>query len=262
MNRLLKISSGRILFVSDIQGNLEDFDQILSAFKTLRLQGKADFLVIGGDLVHGYPGYRDHSFHLLGRMKELMEKDSSIIFLMGNHELSHVLHWKLRKGNLSFVEGLEQEMAGQREDYARFLSSLPFGIISGGGVLLMHTGPSLKLSLLEPAKADDRLVWDWFWNLDFQQSLETGPIPLEIFDPDFGSRFLQTTQGEFLWEAFMNKNEFQIVNYPGVLTKFLKNFSPKASFLVSGHIPVAEGALKIAGKQMKIKSLLLMAQIP
>lgn len=254
LDRLIKLSSGKLLFTSDLQGALHDFEQVLLKYSELRRAGEADFLVFGGDLLHAYPGYRDNSLELLQRLSSLREKDPNIILLMGNHELSHVLHWRLRKGRLNFTEELEEMIKGAREEFATLLSRLPFGIVTQGGVLLQHTGPSKVLGSLNLDDDGDEKLWDWFWNIDFQESMPNGPAPLKVFKPEFGSNLLNTVQGKLLWEAFMNKNEFQYEDYPSVLSRYLKNFQGTVSFIISGHIPVATGAKKLFDHQLRICS--------
>jgi hypothetical protein len=249
MDRLLRISSGYLLYASDIQGHEADFDRVLQRFSLLKEKHQATKLILGGDLLHGYPGYEDRSFSLLQRVMEL--GDPQIILLMGNHELSHVLHWRLRKGGLSFVENLEAKFGPHRRKYAQFLCSLPFGVLTAGGILLNHTGPSGALSP-EPSQGQDEVLWNWFWNLDFRSSLPPGPVPLDAFEPEYGASLLNSKRGETLWEAFMNKNEFQIEDYEKVLKRYLRRFDPPCRYLISGHIPAPEGFQVISDRQLRV----------
>lgn len=254
MNRLIRISSGKILFASDLQGVLYDFEQVLLKYAELRREGEADFLVFGGDVIHAYPGYDDDSLHLLERLMSISEEDPSIIYLMGNHELAHVLHWRLRKGQLDFTEELESRMGGAREEFIRFLSDRPFGLMTRGGVMMLHTGPSELLGSLKLNEEADLELWDWFWNVDFHKTLPNGPTPLQVFDPEFGRKLLTYRHGRILWEAFMNKNEYQYDDYSNILRRYLANFQGLVSYLVSGHIPVSSGAKNLYERQLRICS--------
>ena len=61
---------------------------------------------------------------------------------MGNHELSHVMHWNLKKGTHYFAENFEEHLKENRSFYWRFLHNLPFVVFTQGGLVLNHSGAS------------------------------------------------------------------------------------------------------------------------
>ena len=118
MGRIIDIDQGRLLIASDLHGNWEDYQAIKST------KGKDDILILGGDLVHGYPGYEDKSVQILDDLID--NPDPSVIALLGNHELMHVYHMaKAVKNGHDFAGPLEEKIKGNRKKYVDFMR-LPF----------------------------------------------------------------------------------------------------------------------------------------
>jgi hypothetical protein len=248
------------MIVSDLQGNLRDYRRVLHLFDEFCHEIKTT-LVLCGDLIHALAGEPDHSLEILDDLRSRLSRGQSIVYLMGNHEIAHILHWELFKAGHSFTAPLEQRFMGQRATYLNFLNPLPFALITSGGILINHSGISATFG----GQIDPR--WDfflsridpysWFANLDFQKEFPTVPSLRKNFDPCFGETVLETAAGQVLWEVFMNKNE---LSYPQAYSKLLqgtlRTFSArtKVHILVSAHLEEPEGLRVLNPAHLRICS--------
>ncbi len=260
MQRIRIIDSGRLMVVSDLQGNLRDFQRVLNHFDRLCLEQQTT-LVVCGDLIHAQPGEPDHSLEMLDALISRISQGESIIYLMGNHELAHVMHWDLFKAGHNYTRPLEKAFENQRKPYAKFLNSLPFALITCGGLLINHSGISAALGGQSDPLWDLFLVqknpYFWLENLDFQKEFSLPDSLAESFDPSFGERLLKTPPGQILWEAFMNKNELSYSrDYEKLLRGTLRTFSARseARILVSAHLEEPQGARVLHGAHLRICS--------
>ena len=259
MRRVRQLKDGSALVVSDLHGNRNDFERTLKLYYGLKETGECRYLIICGDLIHGYSGYQDDSLSMLIRLIELLERDPDIIYLMGNHELSHVMHWKMQKSNQCFTQNFENQIKGDRYFYWNFLQNLPFAVFTQGGLVINHSGASKALA----GTTDER--WDlffkimskskWYSNLDFEDSFGIKDNQKNYWDPEFGSRTLDIAAGKILWEIFMNKNELQYgSNYQNYVNCFLATMNELAdgNVLVSGHLEVENGFEIVNHKHFRI----------
>lgn len=263
---------------SDIQGNWEDYRKIRDRYQALKRQGKADILVLDGDLIHGYQGYEDKSVQILDDLID--NPNTSVITPMGNHELMHVYHMQVSKKGQSFVEPFEEQIEHNRERYVEFMKQMPYAIRTSGGVLINHTGanPPMAGFARQPyeqlvQRTDGFELMD---GLDHDAILEQlkkvtreamekqygQKLADDFFDdysPQIGQVFGQTDIGNYLWDVFFNKNEFEYgeEQYQAMLGRFMQTMGRgerPQRFLVSGHIEVPEGYKVVNGKQLRICS--------
>tara|TARA_Y100000589_G_C27118839_1_gene615500 strand:- start:484 stop:1377 length:894 start_codon:yes stop_codon:yes gene_type:complete len=259
--RILQLSDGYAFVVSDLQGNVVDFERTLKLYYECKESGNCKYLLICGDLIHGYTGYHDESFSMLQKVIDLCKKDSDIILLMGNHELAHVMHWNLKKRDYSFTEDLEKQLQQDRFGYWQFLHDLPFAVFTKGGLVINHTGPSKALA----GKTNElwdlffkiNSPWKWYNELDFEKSFGMLQDQKDFWNPDFGERTLETAEGKILWEVFMNKNELQYgEEYYQIVENFLitMNKLAPAKVIISGHIEESEGFKLVHEKHFRLCS--------
>ena len=259
MRRVRHLKDGCAFVASDLQGNQRDFERILSLYYSHKEADECKYLIICGDLIHGYSGYQDDSSIILTRLIELLERDSDIIYLMGNHELSHVMHWKMQKNNQCFTENFENELKGNRSFYWNFLQNLPFIVFTQGGLVINHSGASKALA----GTTDEK--WDlffkinskskWYSQLDFEDNFSIQEYQKSYWDPEFGSQALGLAQGKILWEVFMNKNELQYgSDYENFVDGFLATMNELAyaKVLISGHLEAEDGFKIINHKHFRI----------
>ncbi|PCJ20348.1 MAG: hypothetical protein COB02_04760 [Candidatus Cloacimonadota bacterium] len=256
MSRVLKLKNSRLMLVSDIQGHQKDFDQVIKVYQQLKKQDKVDYLVFCGDLMHGYPGYEDKSDELYIQIRFLQKKDPSIIFLLGNHELAHIMHWELTKGDINFTHDLEVKIKPQRVSFSNYLSRLPFAIITDNGLLINHTGPSIYLSNIRDSDLFENIkAQDWYDNLDFQKEYLIEGDLLEKWKPNYGASLMQKPSAKVLWETFMNKNEYEYEDiYESILDGFLNTMSKikDCHLLISSHISEGKGFKIVNDKQFRL----------
>ena len=259
MRRVRQLRDGFAFVVSDLQGNRNDFERILKLYYRFKEAGECKYLIFCGDLIHGYSGYQDDSLSILTRLIELLERDSDIIYLMGNHELSHVMHWKMHKGNQCFTQNFENELKDDRCFYWNFLENLPFVVFTQGGLVINHSGASKALAAI----TDER--WDlffkinskskWYAELNFEHTFGIQEYQKKYWDPEFGSKILNLAEGKILWEVFMNKNERQYGSrYEIIVEDFLATMAEigPANLLISGHLKARDGFKIVTSKHFRI----------
>lgn len=260
MSKVLYESNARLMLISDIQGNKRDFDQAIEVYERLLSLDKVDKIVFCGDLLHGYPGYEDDSLDLYMSIRKLSKKDPNILFLLGNHELAHVMHWQLQKGNLCFTQDLEDIIRPQRVAFAKYLANRPFAIITNNGLCINHTGPSIYLSSFKESEFfKDISPQDWYANLDFAKEYKIQDSLLQNWDPNYGVDLMKDTTAPIMWEIFMNKNERDknseyFDNYDQIVSGFLENMSKlnPCHLLISSHIEEPQGFKVVNDQQFRL----------
>lgn len=246
---------GKLMIVSDLHGNAFDFRQIVTVYAALKREGKADYLVFLGDLIHGYPGKRkDASLEIVQELMRLQanQKGSDVICLLGNHEMVHIYHIPLQRGNLEFTSWFENRIRGRREPIIRFFMQMPFMLRTKGGVLLNHAGASNRY------KAYESFDLEWFKNYKHQPEFREHIKNINTYHPRLGADFMETAEGDFLWDVLMNGNERQYgEEYPNLVDDLLHFASfdrenTPLTRLVSGHIGVDYGAEIVGSRKLRL----------
>lgn len=265
-NKVIDIAKGKILAVTDLHGNLKDFEKVLSLFQNLREQGKATHLVFLGDLIHARKT-TDYSVEILDRLMEMgcNKPDGNLFALMGNHEMVHIYHVELWRGGQSYTHAFEGAIQGKREKYIRFLMDMPFAVRSQGGVLLHHTGAGAIIGTKRHKEYG--VKFKFLRNWPHEQILDRlfhhphleGLHHTRTYLPMAGMWFRDSREGAFLWEFFMNKNEKQFGDrYGRYLRQFLKymfkDHPAEGTVVVTGHIPVPKGLEIVEGMQLRLSS--------
>jgi hypothetical protein len=139
-------SSGKILVITDIHGNLEDFKRYESIFK-----GRLDKLkvVLTGDLIHEVDNNYNGSVEVLERVKRYYHQYPNFHVLLGNHEWAHLADEPAYKMGVDQKRAFEvylQERFGGKwglkfRSYLEFFRELPVAIKTENGVLISHAGP-------------------------------------------------------------------------------------------------------------------------
>ncbi len=251
------IQFGKLMIVSDLHGNGFDFQKILKVYRKLKSEGKLDYLVFLGDLIHAYPSkQKDESLEMIQELFKMgaNQEGSNVICLLGNHEFVHIYHIPLQRGNLEFTSWFENRIRKNREDIVRFFMDMPFMLRTKGGVLLTHTGSSHRYA------ATKEIDFKWFKNYSHTGEF-TGHINnIHTYDPQIGSQFMGTAEGDYLWDVLMNGNERQYGEEYLEMVDDLLQFasvdrenSPMTT-LVSGHIGVDYGAETIGSHKLRLCS--------
>lgn len=251
------IQLGRLMVVSDLHGNGFDFRQILKVYRKLKSEGKADYLVFLGDLIHAYPGKKkDESLEMIQELIKMRanEEGSDVICLLGNHEFVHIYQIPLHRGNLEFTSWFENRIRKNREEIVRFFMGMPFMLRTSGGVLLNHTGGSNRY--YTPNEFD----FNWFKEYRHTGNFTAHIDNIASYNPQIGSQFMSTEEGYYLWDVLMNGNERQYgEEYFNMLTDLLQFASSDREnnplkTVISGHIGVDYGAELIGENKLRLCS--------
>jgi predicted phosphodiesterase len=121
--KLIRLESGKVIFVGDTHGDLEATEKIIHRY--LKLENKLVFL---GDYVDRGPASLENINFLLGQK---IDHPHSLYLLMGNHEG----HAAVSFHPADFWEGLDAEL---RQRYGEVLSLLPLAVSTRKGIIALH----------------------------------------------------------------------------------------------------------------------------
>src|SRR5579859_379323 len=279
-SRILDLTAGVTMVVSDLHGDREAFGRYVGRFLQLYTRKRVQRLLILGDLIHSeLPESQDQSLPLVldvMRMQNALPP-GAVIMLLGNHEMPHLYSVSLAKGKVEYTPRFEKALtaSGQREDILNFFDSLPFYVRTAAGVLFTHAGPDggamANLHLLRDL--DHQAVIAEFAhalalhpNSDKLRELysETMGMPYEMLaryylavsgpdDPRYDNLIRaymigqQSHEFQVLWDALFTRCEqaTPAALYERLVSYFLATLSEDApapqQFLVSGHIGVSGG---------------------
>ncbi|NDJ78727.1 MAG: hypothetical protein GYB65_20955 [Chloroflexi bacterium] len=290
-DRFLNLTSGIAMIVTDLHGDREAFDRILTHFSTLYWRGEAHRLIFLGDVVHGYGSPQDDSsLEMILDLIKLQQQygKETVVMLLGNHEMPHIYGVPLSKGDLEFTPRFEHTLGRHRAQVLEFFISLPLYVRTQAGVLLCHAGPASEslryvdalrhfdhYALLE--EADYVLSQSDNLDLLFHQYRSIFGAPydelaqhyLAINGPD-DPRYTHLLRGfmigeqdrQFgvLWDALFTQNEAgrTRTSYQRLCTEFLEAFSEDAPtpqrVVVSGHIAARDGAELVNTYHLRLAS--------
>ncbi len=120
---LIKLESGRAIFVGDTHGDLEATRTIIARHLNSKSQ-----IVFLGDYVDRGPKSAENLNSLL-RLK--LERPDNLFLLMGNHEGQGAISFH----PADFWEGLDRELHTQ---YATVLSKMPLAVSTPNGIIALH----------------------------------------------------------------------------------------------------------------------------
>ncbi|OPX58647.1 MAG: Calcineurin-like phosphoesterase [Methanobacterium sp. PtaB.Bin024] len=168
---------GIALIVTDLHGNVHDFDKILELWKDLSTN--KNHLILTGDFIHAMDtSENDHSLEILEAVKGHCQFDNFHL-LLGNHEWATITHRSVYKGGenqSTNFEGLLKNKFGAEwkhklEEYVNFFKKLPVAIKTDNGVFISHSGPpkdvnSIKeiMNITEKGYSNNPLLFELLWN--------------------------------------------------------------------------------------------------
>jgi hypothetical protein len=256
------------MVVSDLHGNWKDYEAVMQHWERHQDAGDADHLVILGDVVHARNHWEDASLAILDDLKsrKCNRKAGNIWCLLGNHEMVHIYHIELWKGNECYTAEMEEDMQGLREKYMEQLTRMPFMIRTGGGTLLVHAGAcrSVGMDFIDQQEVDFAYIREWPHLQLVRKLAERVGLPADAnlysqLYPRIGLAFNGLPQSRFLWEMLMNKNERAYGKaYFKYLRQYLRYFSQGhkrgLNLLISGHIRVPFGWEVVDNQQIRMSS--------
>jgi hypothetical protein len=292
-DRILDITSGVTMVVSDLHGDKDAFARYASRFLRLRATKKVERLMFLGDVIHS-EGQADLDESLsimldIIRMQRVLPP-GSVVMLLGNHEMPHIYGVTLAKGRIEYTPRFERALTDgdKRAEVLTFLNDLPFYVRSAAGVMFTHAGPhgSAAINIESIRGFDHQKIIN-----DFETMLRNNPhheqlrsqysktmgMPYEQLarhylavtgpdDPRFDHLVRammisqQSREFELLWDILFTRCELGLPMqiYQRTLTTFLDAFSVNAPatqrFLVTGHIPVSGGHAVVSDNHLRIAS--------
>lgn len=256
------VIGGMWMVVSDLHGNGLDFQRVLDRFEHFQKRYPDLRLLFLGDLIHSFNYKTDQSYPMVCKLMELGANSGHTPFycLMGNHEMAHVYHWVLQRGNWDFTKGFEWKMAKNRASVIAFFEAMPLWLATQGGVLLHHTGAA---GVYAPQWLQScGLTHDFLYSpnhaaikrLTLGHDTDEGRFCREI-----GDKLIQLPHGRVMWEALMNGNEHQYGSqYQQMQGEMLCYYSQHLGFnlnlIVTGHIGVDSGIGVVGSCQVRICS--------
>ncbi|WP_048187882.1 metallophosphoesterase [Methanobacterium paludis] len=89
---------GFALIVTDIHGNLEDFNKFMGIWE--KFDDKDNHFILAGDFIHSMDG-KDGSIEILESLKSRWENSQNFHLLLGNHEWATLAGVSVYKGGFN-----------------------------------------------------------------------------------------------------------------------------------------------------------------
>ena len=139
---IVRIPEGaRIMVVSDIHGNYEDFKKYVKIWEK---GGKDTHIIFLGDLIHGTSPENDKSVQiLLDAFK--YNKNNNFHLLMGNHEWYQIHDKPIYKMGVNQTEGFSKYLKDcsiTPEILYEFMGTFKKFAVTPNGLFICHAGPS------------------------------------------------------------------------------------------------------------------------
>lgn len=176
--KLLELpKKGKTLVITDIHGNLADFNKIMNIWANF--QYKNNHIIITGDFIHAMGRENDKSIEIMDSLKYHLENTKNFHILLGNHEWSVISKTTIYKGgknlNLNF-EIILKEVFGDKwkiklDEYIEFFKKLPLAVRTQNNVFISHAGPpknveSIKdiIQITNKGYLNNVILFELLWN--------------------------------------------------------------------------------------------------
>ena len=221
---------GRLIAVSDLHGNLKDYNAYLDLWD----ENDPDFhIVFMGDLIHAMD-FEDNSIEILDDVIEKSKKYPNFHCILGNHEHSHIINKNISKNGKYLIEDFENLIAYKKghiephiTEYINFFKTMPYFVKTDNGIFISHAGPSRNIHSIE----------------DFNN----------IFKNDYFDETLEN----FLWNRYNGNRKHSLLSSSGDYgSEDIDNFLDclGLNVMVVGHTPINKEGFKIIGRQMILSS--------
>ncbi len=130
------------MVVTDLHGDWTLYERYRDVFLELQARDLAHFLIFTGDLIHSEgPPAEDRSLEIVLDLMTLKARlGPTLIVLLGNHEMPHIYHVTLSKGDRVYTPRFERAMGPDRERVLTFFRQRPFVVRTAAGVTICHAG--------------------------------------------------------------------------------------------------------------------------
>ncbi len=220
-NKLIELPDyGRLIVVTDLHGNLEDYNAYLDLWD----KNDLDFhIVFTGDLIHAVDEKKDGSIEILDDAIKKSKKYSNFHTLLGNHEWAHITSTNIYKQNKDLLLEFENLISFKKgfiephlTNYIKFFKTMPYFLKTANGLFISHSGPSSNVNSIEAFK--------------------------KIFESDYSHPILQ----DFLWNRYTKVTDYtrnDVENFLDIV---------ESKFMIVGHCPVE--SYKVFSKQIIMSS--------
>lgn len=146
---------GKALVVTDVHGNLEDFNRYLDIWDAFK--GKNNHFILTGDFIHELDPELDGSVEIVEEIRYRLSGNDNFHVLLGNHEWSHITGRPVYKAGLNqkleFEELLSQKWGSRSvtklAEYIKLFERLKIAVRTDNGVFISHAGPSKTINTLD-----------------------------------------------------------------------------------------------------------------
>jgi hypothetical protein len=176
---------GILLVATDLQGNLEDYEELKRIHQSELSRGEDAILAFTGDLVHGpspdmadcwpdYLGtqYADRSAELILDF-ERYTRTAPAFSLLGNHEHAHIGGPVVAKFYDDEASVLDGALDSEKERIHEFFRSFPLLACSKSGVVLTHGAPGATEA---DEAAFDQLSYDGYRDVPIFEMHQHGTV--------------------------------------------------------------------------------------
>lgn len=147
---------GKALIITDIHGNLTDFERFMRIWD--QFDDEDNHLILTGDFIHAMGLENDKSVEILEYVKFLWENFPNIHVLLGNHE------WSTISKKLVFKAGINQTFnfdillrdkfgednyREKMDQYIEFFKKLPIAVRTANRIFISHAGPPSSINNLD-----------------------------------------------------------------------------------------------------------------
>ncbi len=168
---------GKAIIVTDIHGNLDDFNKYIDIWEDFR--SKDHHIVITGDFMHAMGLENDESVEIINTAKDYLKNSENFHLLLGNHEWSIITRMVLFKGGenitLNFERKLKDKFGGdwrkKIDECSIFLEKLPIAARTYNKVFISHSGPLKDIKsiddiihITDAGYLDNKPLYELLWN--------------------------------------------------------------------------------------------------
>jgi hypothetical protein len=289
-SRLLSLTTGWAMIVTDLHGDWDAYQRYRDRFLSLREQGKADYLIFCGDLIHSEGAAEtDFSLAIVLDVLALRQKlGDRLVYLLGNHEMPHLYGITLQKGEHVYTPRFEAAMGEHRPAILALFDSLPLYVRTQAGVVICHAGASQVMVQAKTARHilnySHQRVWEQVkasLPAEQRESLRRAVTKMNGQPYDDAARELLAVHSpadpryddlligsvvsslspdfQLLWDALFTRNEYEAGEavytrlVEGMLAVLSAGFAPQR-VVVAGHIACPEGYQIVAGRHLRLAS--------
>lgn len=144
---------GKAIVVTDLHGRFYMLKKIMEQAGVIKSLSNGNYFIVAGDFIHAY-AEKDGSVKILEMLVYLKTRfQNNVLFLLGNHEWSHIVNKPVFKGPVNqtaeFVQLLKNHYGLKAEaklkEFVSLFESLPVAA-RAGSILISHAAPDISVT--------------------------------------------------------------------------------------------------------------------